>query len=143
MWQTENIKIYVNDINSKLNPSCRKNFVFVKIGLTVIKMMTPLRANSGLLQVYEFVTLWKVCVFEWGERQKSMKMLFKNLCGKWFRIFTENVCEISRRGFCFFNDAPLEFDNLESVPSNIRVHFPKSPWINHIKYLRAHLAFFP
>lgn len=56
---TNNIKIYVNGINCELNLSCRGEFCFfsvVKIGLTIIKMMTPLRAHSCLLQVYEFVT---------------------------------------------------------------------------------------
>jgi hypothetical protein len=47
-----------------------KNSVFfVKIGLTIIKMMTPLRANSGLLQVYEFVAPCKT----WRRRQESRK----------------------------------------------------------------------
>lgn len=56
----KNIKMYVNGINFKLNLSCRGKFCFLEeIGLTIIKMMTPLRAYSCLLQVYEFVTEWR------------------------------------------------------------------------------------
>lgn len=146
-----NIKIYVNGINFELNLSCQKNRIcsfLLEIGLTIIKMMTPTLHCVLIQACYKFMNLWlnayecSECSIGGGGSPEGRQRLDSA------RLRRERLPSKARSGgdakrsteSCLFNDAPLEFSTILKKCCRASV---KSPWINHIKYLRAHLAIFP